>query len=115
MTHCNMCASTESFVLCTTQRLRGQVSSLKASRDKLLVEVDRQSLEIERLLTDNSALEQVPKPPAYYCQAWTFALEVWTLQASACCELQQRPEAACLQRLPWLFCQFRQAIIPVYV
>jgi len=37
------------------------VSSLKASRDKLLVEVDRQSLEIERLLTDNSALEQVPK------------------------------------------------------
>jgi len=43
------------------QRLRGQVSSLKASRDKLLVEVDRQSLEIERLLTDNSALEQVPK------------------------------------------------------
>ncbi|DBA81356.1 TPA: hypothetical protein ACH3X2_006959 [Trebouxia sp. C0005] len=40
------------------QRLRGQVSSLKASRDKLLVEVDCQSLEIERLLTDNSALEQ---------------------------------------------------------
>ncbi len=37
------------------------MSSLKASRDKLLVEVDRQSLEIERLLTDNSALEQVPK------------------------------------------------------
>ncbi|DBB16944.1 TPA: hypothetical protein ACH3X3_014055 [Trebouxia sp. C0006] len=40
------------------QKLRGQVSSLKASRDKLLVEVDRQSLEIESLLTDNSALEQ---------------------------------------------------------
>lgn len=40
------------------QRLRGQVSSLKASRDKLLVEVDRQSLEIDRLLTDNAALEQ---------------------------------------------------------
>ncbi len=45
------------FVL--LQRLRAQVTSLKASRDKLLVEVDRQSLEIERLLTDNTALEQV--------------------------------------------------------
>ena len=41
------------------QRLRGQVSSLKGSRDKLLLEVDRQSLETERLLADNSALEQV--------------------------------------------------------
>lgn len=82
VTHCNMCASTESVVLCTTQRLRGQVSSLKASRDKLLVEVDRQSLEIERLLTDNSALEQVPNtyPGTYVhlscAQAWTSALEV---------------------------------------
>ena len=44
---------------CVVQRLRGQVSSLKGSRDKLLLEVDRQSLEIERLLADNSALEQV--------------------------------------------------------
>ena len=51
----------ENGIFCVVQRLRGQVSSLKASRDKLLVEVDRQSLEIDRLLTDNAALEQVPK------------------------------------------------------
>lgn len=44
---------------CVVQRLRGQVSSLKGSRDKLLLEVDRQSLDVERLLADNSALEQV--------------------------------------------------------
>ena len=41
------------------QRLRGHVTSLKASRDKLLLEVDKQSLEIERLLVENTALEQV--------------------------------------------------------
>lgn len=40
------------------QRLRSQVTSLKASRDKLLSEVDSQSREIERLLTENSTLEQ---------------------------------------------------------
>ena len=41
------------------QKLRGQVASLKGSRDKLLQEVDRQSLEIARLATENAALEQV--------------------------------------------------------
>ena len=41
------------------QRLRGHVTSLKASRDKLLLEVNKQSLEIERLLVENTALEQV--------------------------------------------------------
>ena len=35
------------------------MTSLKASRDKLLSEVDSQSREIERLLTENSVLEQV--------------------------------------------------------
>ncbi|DBA75487.1 hypothetical protein WJX77_004920 [Trebouxia sp. C0004] len=52
------------------QRLRGQVSSLKASRDKLLVEVDRQSLEIERLLTDNSALMQGLAQMQESAQTW---------------------------------------------
>ena len=41
------------------QKLRGQVAGLKGSRDKLLLEVDRQSLEIARLATENTALEQV--------------------------------------------------------
>ena len=44
------------------QRLQGQVASLKGSRDKLLKEVDRQSLEIARLATENTALEQVSGP-----------------------------------------------------
>lgn len=45
------------------QKLKGQVTSLKASRDKLLAEVDRQSKEIERLLTHNATLEQVNISP----------------------------------------------------
>ena len=60
---CEYCTAAESHgtvpLLCVVQRLRGQVSSLKGSRDKLLLEVDRQSLDVERLLADNSALEQV--------------------------------------------------------
>ena len=43
----------------TVQKVKGQVASLKASRDKLLAEVDRQSTEIERLLTHTATLEQV--------------------------------------------------------
>lgn len=38
------------------------MTGLKASRDKLLAEVDRQSREIERLLYHNAALEQVNYP-----------------------------------------------------
>lgn len=71
------------------------MSSLKASRDKLLVEVDCQSLEIERLLTDNSALEQVPEmhTSRMLLSGSGFYTEHVTLQVSACCELQQRPVA----------------------
>ena len=70
------------------QKLRGQVSSLKASRDKLLVEVDRQSLEIESVLTDNSALEQVPKihTSCMLLSGLDFCTGSVTLQVSACCE-----------------------------
>jgi len=71
------------------------VSSLKASRDKLLVEVDRQSLDIERLLTDNSALEQVLK--MYTSRMLLPGLDLCTgsvtFQVSAYCELQERPIA----------------------
>lgn len=51
------------------QKLKGQVTSLKASRDKLLAEVDRQSTEIERLLTHNATLEQVAfsAPACFAC------------------------------------------------
>lgn len=48
---------------CIVQKLKGQVTSLKASRDKLLAEVDRQSTEIERLITHNATLEQVGFSP----------------------------------------------------
>ncbi|KAL3143704.1 hypothetical protein ABBQ38_002498 [Trebouxia sp. C0009 RCD-2024] len=40
------------------QKMKGQMTGLKASRDKLLAEVDRQSREIERLLYHNATLEQ---------------------------------------------------------
>ena len=82
----------ENGSFCVVQRLRGQVSSLKASRDKLLVEVDRQSLENERLLTDNAALEQVPNmySSRMLLPALDFCTGSVTLQVSACCELQQR-------------------------
>lgn len=47
------------------------MTGLKASRDKLLAEVDRQSREIERLLYHNATLEQVTIP-WFVCtqQAW---------------------------------------------
>ncbi|KAL3134164.1 hypothetical protein ABBQ32_008579 [Trebouxia sp. C0010 RCD-2024] len=41
-----------------SEKMKGQMTGLKASRDKLLAEVDRQSREIERLLYHNAALEQ---------------------------------------------------------
>lgn len=36
-----------------------QVAQLKASRDKLLAELERQFLEVDRLSVENSALSQV--------------------------------------------------------
>lgn len=57
------------LLCCTVQKLKGQVTGLKASRDKLLAEVDRQSTEIERLLTHTATLEQVGfSPPAYFAR-----------------------------------------------
>lgn len=58
-------------LLCfTVQKLKGQVTSLKASRDKLLAEVDRQSTEADRLLTHNATLEQVSfSPPACFASS----------------------------------------------
>lgn len=57
------------LLCCTVQKLKGQVTGLKASRDKLLAEVDRQSTEIERLLTHNATLEQVglTSPACFTC------------------------------------------------
>lgn len=52
------------------QRLRGHVTSLKASRDKLLLEVNKQSLEIERLLVENTALEQALLHSQESAQTW---------------------------------------------
>ena len=60
---------------CTVQKLKGQVTTLKASRDKLLAEVDRQSTEIERLLTHNAVLEQVSFSP-FGCFAGVFLYSV---------------------------------------
>ena len=42
-----------------TEQLRGRIKSLLASRDKLLAEVDAQSVEIERLGNENLALSMV--------------------------------------------------------
>ena len=41
------------------RQLRARIAGLKASRDKLLAEVDAQSVEIERLGNENSALALV--------------------------------------------------------
>ena len=63
----DFCCEVESpdLLCCTVQKVTGQVTSLKASRDKLLAEVDRQSTETDRLLTHNATLEQVSfSPPA---------------------------------------------------
>lgn len=43
------------------RQLRARIAGLKASRDKLLAEVDAQSVEIERLGNENSALVLVSK------------------------------------------------------
>lgn len=56
-----LCCDGESpdLAWCTVQKMKGQVTGLKASRDKLLAEVDRQSRKIDRLLSHNETLEQV--------------------------------------------------------
>lgn len=48
----------------TIQRLTHHISRLKASRDKLLGQVDGHSAEVERLCVSNASLEQVRHAPA---------------------------------------------------
>ena len=50
-----------------------QVAQLKASRDKLLVELKKQFLEVDRLSVENSALSQVASSVqrAFMCRAGT--------------------------------------------
>ncbi len=41
------------------QALRGQVAALKASRDRLLMELDRQQVELERLANEAAQASEV--------------------------------------------------------
>ena len=57
------------------QKLRRQVTSLKASRDKLLLQVDKQLLEIDHLSSDHAAMQQV------YTQMHALLQDVWHHQS----------------------------------